>query len=79
MITKTKNFRIGKAEYFIGGEDSSAKLFLNYADDSFDIEIILQGKDLDDILVEGKIIAKHLLNDKAKLNLIERIKGKINK
>lgn len=76
-LNSIQSLSIGVAEYFLEGKDSKIVMRLNYAENDFEFDVILNGSDLKEIIKEGKVIARHLLKDKARLNLIDRVRKKI--
>lgn len=78
MIKTLNKFLVKDARYYLDdGNGSSVIMKVDYAGNKYSIEVVLNGENIEKIVSEGELIAEHLLNDKARVNLADRLKAKV--
>ena len=69
-----KSFRIGTAFYVLENKKGSKlRLNVNYGENSFDLEVLLDKGNLSLLRKQAEATAKYMLGKKAKKNLVEKL------
>ena len=69
-----KSFKIGEAYYFLENKKGSKlRINVNYAEDKFDLLVLNDKGDVEQLKLQAAITAKHMLGHKAKKNLVNKL------